>query len=372
MDIARYGKSKYKADIKSVVLTCESLRKQEKPIDVDLQEFIQKKWGISMDTLYLDLGIDPSIDTLENIFTLPDESVRFLVPEIIRDALRLGLRKAPIWKNLIAAEQTVKNPAITIPHINMSEATPRKVGEAETISTGMISFGQKTLKLTKIGRGIKIPYEVRNYVSINVVSIFLQDFGVKLGHGIDALMIDVLLNGEQGDGSESAPVVGILTPTTLVFADLLKVWVRLARLGRAPDSIIAGEDMALTTLNLTEFKTNSLGGTSPSGVPSATNMQLQTPIPNTTKYYIHGSMPADQQMIVDSSAAIIKYNSQPLLVESEKIVSNQTEATYATLTTGFGIVFRDARVVVDETLDISSNGFPDYMDVDALEQVTFE
>ena len=77
-----------------------------------------------MDTLYLDLGIDTSIDTLENIFTMPDESVRFLVPEIIRDALRLGLRKAPIWRNLTAAEQTVKQPAVTIPHLNMSDATP--------------------------------------------------------------------------------------------------------------------------------------------------------------------------------------------------------------------------------------------------------
>lgn len=372
MDQVKYSKSQYKKEIKSVVLTCESLRKQEKPIDVSLSEFINKKWGISMDTLYLDLGIDPSIDTIENIFTLPDESVRFLIPEIIRDALRLGLRKAPIWRNLVAAEQTVKQPNLTIPHINMSDATPRKVGEAETIETGIISFGQKDLKLTKIGRGIKIPYEVRNYVSINVVSIFLQDFGVKLGHGIDALMIDVLLNGEQADGSESAPVVGIAAPGTLSFADLLKVWIRLARLGRTPDSIIAGETVALETLDLSEFKTNSLGGTSPAGVPTATNLQLQTPIPTNTRYYIHGSMPADQQMIVDSSAAIIKYNSQPLLVESEKIVSNQTEATYATLTTGFGIVFRDARVVVDDSLDITTNDFPSYMDVDALEQVTFE
>ena len=150
MDLVKYGKSKYKGEIKSVVMTCESLRKQEKAIDVTLAEFIQKKWGISMDTLYLDLGIDTSIDTLENIFTLPDESVRFLVPEIIRDALRLGLRKAPIWQNLTAAEQTVKQLSITIPNLNMSDATPKIVGEAETIQTGTISFGQKQLKLTKI------------------------------------------------------------------------------------------------------------------------------------------------------------------------------------------------------------------------------
>ena len=362
----KYAESKYKDEVKSIVLQLDSVRKnKDSSVDITLAQFVNKKYGISMDAFYNDLGINPSIDTIQNIFTMPDESVRFLVPEIIRDALRLGLRKAPIWNSLIAAEQTVSQPSITIPHINMSEATPRKLGEAETISEGTISFGQKSLKLTKIGKGIRIPYEVSNYVTIDVISVFLQDFGVKLGHGIDALMIDVLINGEQADGSESAPVVGIITPGTITYKDMLKIWIRMSRLGRIPDAIIGGEDTALDTLFLSEFKDRATGTTEKT-------LNLKTPIPAGTNYFIHGSMPDDQQLFVDSSSAIIKYNSQPLLVESEKIVSNQTEATFATLTTGFGIVFRDARVIMDDSLNVATNGFPSYMDVDTLEQVTFE
>lgn len=367
MDKNQFAKSQYKKDIHEVVQCCQSLRKDtENPMDISLGDFIQKKWGISLSTLYEDLGINPSSDTIQNIFTLPDSSVRWLIPEIIRDALRLGLRKNPIWPEIIAAEQTIKNPQVTIPHINMSDAMPKYVGEAETISTGTISFGSKNLKVRKLGKGIKIPYEVTQYVAINVVGIFLQDFGVKLNQGIDSLMIDILINGEQSNGSESAPVVGIDTANTFTYRDLLRVWIRMARIGKTPTAIIGGEDAALNTLDLDEFKKRESGSTEKT-------LNLKTPVPQSSAYYIHGTMPANQQMVIDRSSAVIKYNAQPLLIESDKVISNQTIETYASLTTGFGILFRDARVIIDSSLDFQTgNGFPSYMDVDTLESVTIE
>ena len=368
MDLTKYAKSEHKLEIKEVIHQCNALRRNnENPLDISLAEFVQTKWGMSMDALFDDLGLNASIDTVSNIFTLPDESVRWLIPEIIRDALRLGLRKNPIWSELIAAEQTIPNPSVTIPHLNMSEATPRYVGEAETISTGAISFGQKTLKIRKMGRGIKIPYEVANYVTINIFGIFLQDFGVKLNHAIDALMIDVLINGEQADGSESAPVIGINGgPGTMAYIDLLRTWIRMARVGRNPVHLLGGEDTAIATMNLDEFKTRQNTG------PTFKTLDLRTPIPQSAGYFIHGSMPADQQMIIDTSSAIIKYNAQPLLIEDDRIVSKQVLETYATLTTGFGIVYRDARIIIDQSLNFVGNGFPTYMDVDPLEQVVIE
>lgn len=365
MNTAQFKKSKYAPDIKECVFACNALRRDtQNPIDISFGEFVQQKWGISLDTLYEDLGLNATIDSVNNIFTLPDESVRWLIPEIIRDALRLGLRKTPIWADVIAAEQTIANPSITLPHLNMSDAAPKYVGEAETIPAGTISFGQKTLKIRKMGRGVKIPYEVANYVTINVFGIYLQDFGIKLNHAIDALMIDVLINGEQADGSESAPVIGINGgPGTMAYVDLLRVWIRMSRIGRTPFGIIGGEDTAIATLDMDEFKVRQAGVTEKV-------LDLKTPLPQTSAYYIHGSMPADQQMVVDKSSAIIKYNAQPLLVEDDKIVSKQVLETYATLTTGFGIVFRDARVLVDQSLDFVTNGFPAYMDVDPLENVT--
>ena len=327
------AKSNYKADLEMLNKTLDSMRKDENnPVDISLAELVHKRYGVSMDSFYADLGINPGQDTIQNIFNLPDNSVRFLIPEIIRDALRLGLRKAPIWADLIAAEETLANPRVVIPHFNMSEATPKYVGEAETISKGAVTYGQKELTIRKMGRGISIPYEVMQYVSVNILSIFLQDFGIKLNQGIDTMMIDVLINGEQDSGSESAPVVGIASTGNLAYRDLLRVWIRMSRIGRMPGDILGGEDAALNALDLPEFKTNQFGGMQAAGVPTSNQLNLKTPIPNSSNYYIHGSMPADQHMVIDSSAAIIKYNSQPLLIEQEKIISNQTIDTYASCT----------------------------------------
>lgn len=367
MNTQQLSESKHKLKIQEWVQNAEALRRDpDEPSDVTLADVMdQEDEPISMTELYQDLGINPSVDTLENIFTVPDTSVRWLVPEIIRDALRLGLRRAPIYPNIIAAEQTLKGLNATIPHWNMSDAKPRHVGEAETISLGSLSIGQKSVSLKKMGRGIKISYEVKQYCAINIVSIFLQDFGVKLGQGLDNQLIDVLINGEQTNGSESAAVVGIATPGSLTYRDLLTIWVRMGRLSRSPKAIIGGEAAAINTLDLPEFKNRYQGS-------AEHNLNVKTPIPTQTDYYVHGAVPANQQIIIDPNASIIKYNAQPLLVETEKIVSNQTEATYATLTTGFAVMMRDGRVIVDDTLNVTGNTFPDWMDPKDQEVVVID
>lgn len=366
MNIEKFEASKYKGKIKDAVKIAESLRSdKDQPQDVTLADITDEQFDCSLADLFEDLGIDPTTDTISNLMTMPDEDVRWLIPELIRDSIRLGLRDAPIWPNVTAAEQDISQKSVTMPYINMSDATPRKVGEAETIPLGSISYGDKSVSTFKIGRGIKISYEVKNYVSLDVISIFFQDFGIRLGQALDTLAVDTLINGDQADGSESAPVIGVGTAGTKVYKDFLKLWIRASRMGRNMTTIIGGEDSALETLDMTEFKKRESGTT-------AATLNLKTPIPSSANYFIHGNVPEDQEIMVDPRYALIKYNVIPLMIESEKIVSNQTEAFYASLTTGFGKVFRDSAVVLDKSLAFADNGFPDYMDVDAFQNIVFE
>jgi hypothetical protein len=354
-------------DLPSMVKNCEALRKQNSTTkDISLGEYVQQKYAMSMETYLESIGVDGNVDTIENLFTSTDvdSNYRWLVPEIIRQALRLGLRKPSIWSEMIIGETPVAQTTFKLPWWNMSDATPEYVGEAETIPLGGVSFGQKQMEVRKMGKGIKIPYEVRQYVAVNIVQIFLQDMGVKLNQGLDTLLITMLINGEQADGSESAPVIGVDNTTTgFTYRDMLRLWIRMGRIGRSATKMIGGEKAANDILNLPEFKDRKQGVTDLS-------LNLKTPVPNTSDFYVHGGVPEDQIIVVDKTATCMKFNDQPLLVETEKIVSNQTEATYATLTTGFAIVYRDGRVIMDADLAYSSNGFPAFMDVDAQENVT--
>ena len=364
-DSKKAEQSVYLKELPQAVRECEAIRRDtEDPQDISLGEYFQEKNQITMEQLYQDLGLNPTVDTIQNIVSMPDPAMRWLIPEIFRDALRLGLRKNPIYPGIISGEQSVKQVKITLPSINMSDAAPKKVGVAETIKVGDVSFGQKSVSIHKIGRGVKVPYEVIQYVSLNLVALFLQDFGVKLGMGIDTMMIDTLLNGDQSDGSDSAPVLGITTANSLVYRDMLRLWVRGSRMGKNYGTMIAGETAAMDVLDL--LTTTRLFGA------QRGNVTMKTPIPQNADIYVHGLVPTNQAIILDPSSTIIKLNAQPLLVESEKIISNQTEQTFATLTTGFATIFKDSRLVMDTTLGFAGNGFPTYLDPSSAEIVNMD
>lgn len=363
MDLRQYEQSKFKGKIREAVQLAEALRKdKENPQDITLSDIVEEKFSVNLEEFYGDLGIDPTVDTISNIFTMPDEDVRWLVPEIIRDAIKMGLNLAPIWPSITATEQSISQMSVTMPYVNMSDAAPRKVGEAETIPFGSISYGQKSVSTFKVGRGIKISYEVKMFVSLDVISLFFQDFGIKLGMALDTLAIDTILNGNKSDGSESAPVIGVGTVGTKVYKDFLKLWIRASRMGRSFTTIVGGEDTALETLDMKEFKERHAGTTE-------AKLDLKTPVPSNASYFIHGNIPEDQELMLDPRFSLIKFNVVPLLIESEKIVSNQTEAFYATLTTGFGKIFLDSAILLDKSVPFSTNGFPDYFDVDAFQDV---
>lgn len=363
MDLKKFDASKFKGQIQEAVRTAESIRDhKDNPKDVSFEDVIQMKWNISLESFLGDLGIDPHTDTIKNLLNVPDFDVRWIIPEVFRTALLLGYRAAPIYPNIIAAEEQMRGLRQVMPNINMSDADPRYVGEGETIPLGEISYGSKEFRIYKIGRGVKLTDEVVFYSTLNLVSIFMRDFGVKLGHATDVLAIDCLINGEQSDGSEAADVVGTADGVTLTYKDLLTIWVRLGRMGRIPSVLLGGEDIAIDTLDLTEFKTPVMGSPRESLV-------FKSPVPQTTDFYVHGNIPADQAIILDPSASIIKFNGWPLKVESERIVSNQTEAFYVTLQTGFAKLFTDAAIVVDRSITFAGNGFPTQYDVDAYQNV---
>lgn len=351
--------------IREAVKKCESLRRSTKrPKDISLSEYLKSTKGMSMGAVYKDLKINPAHDTIQNLINMPDNNYRWLIPEIYRDALRLGLRKAPIFPNIITATQTVSQTSVKMPAINMSDAAPRKVGVAETITTGSMSFDQKDVSIHKYGRGFKVPYEVVQYVALNLVSIYLQDFGVKMGMGQDTMMLNTLQNGDQPSGQDSIATVGVANANDLTIRDLLKIWVRMGRLGKNPSKMITGEAMAVEVL---ELLTNTrLEGS------QRFKVSVKSPIPTTSDIWVHGSVPDNVAIIVDPSNTLVKLDAQPLLVESDKIISNQVQEIYATFTTGFATIFRDSRIALDMSKEFATFGFPAWMDPTAQENVEFE
>lgn len=371
MNENKYNNSKIKGDLKEYASMAAALREDaSKPSDVSAIDLLMRKYGPesqggngtvdSLSALLEELGIETQHDTFSGLLTNQTEDIKWLVPEIVWSKIRVGLRRSPIYPNIIAREEPINSLKVQVPWMNMADAAPRWVGEGETIELGSISYASKEFKIRKMGRGIKVTDEVMSYSSINIVNIFFEDFGVKLGYGLDSIAVDVLLNGEQADGSESAPVVGVTTVGAITYRDLLRVWIRMSRMGKNPSAQVGGESVALDILDLDEYKKSNK-----TAAPEQ-RLNLRTPVPTETDFYVHEHVNENQVVILDPRTAMAKFNAKPLKIEFERIVSNQTEASYATLTTGFAILFRDSRVVVDKTLNFEDAGFPQYMNIDAM------
>lgn len=362
-------KDKLIQSLQEIVRNMDSIRNGSNdhlPVEINLTEMVDARYGISREDFFEKLNINPNITTMENLFTMPNQGIRWLVPEIIREAITTGMRQAPFYPEIIASDQAISGLRATMPIVNMSDATPAKINEAETFPLGTVSFGQKEVSLFKIGKGFKLTDEVKNYVSINVLSIYLRDFGVQMGYAMDTLAMDVLLNGNAIDGSESAPVIGVYnTAAGITYKDLLHIWVRGSRMGRNFTDMIGGEDQAIELLDLPEFKKRE------SGTTEAT-LKVKSPIPNQANFYIHPGTPDNQLLLVDRSSALIKLTARQLMLESERIVSNQTEAVYASLTTGFSKMYQDASLLLAANKEFSTNGFPAFMNIDPYLQVSLD
>lgn len=305
--------------------------------------------------LYHELGINPNKMTVSQLIDL-DQDSRWLVPEIFRDAIRKGIRTSPFYNRLTAASETVNQPQVNMPYLDLSDAEPQDTAEAETISKGSISYGNKTTEIVKQAIGVSITYEAIQYTSINLLTIFIEDVGVKLGHKLNNAAVDALINGDQSDGSEASATIGVdATLSGLTYQDLVYAWIRASRLGRRYDHIVTSEAGANRLLNLDEFKQKQ------SGTPIA-GLVLNETLPSQSQVFVSGELDEHQFILLDPRFALVQLTSSPLNIEGDKIISKQIEEAYASITTGFGNIFRDARVIVDDSLDVAANDFPTWME----------
>lgn len=375
-------------DLPKALKQLDSLRsgnKENAPIDITFAEFVNKRYGYAptvkkmklrsgqeqdfqvAESFFNQIGLNASYHTVASLNELGnmDEGFRWLIPEIYTDAIRLGLRRNPIWGDLIRAEENVSQLKVSMPNIKMSAMTPKKVGEAETIASGTVEFAEKSVRLQKLGLGINITDEAASYVPLNIIALALEDFGVLLSQGQDSLALRTLINGDQSDGSDSIATIGIGTANTLVYRDILKAWIRMSRIGNLPSIMVSGEDVALDVLDLPEFKGFA-------GQTTLQNINLKTPRPQNADYYIHGELAANKMMLLNPEAGLVKLNAQALKTERDRDIKRQITEIVVSLTTGFATLKRDSRLMLDTSLAFADNGFPTWMDVDAVEKVTFK
>ena len=105
VDISKYKKQDFTKELPEIVRFLDAARQgtnENVCCDLSLEDVIQEKYGLSHEDYMDKLGINTRQATMQNIFTMPDQSIRWIVPEIIRAAITTGIRKAPFYPEIIA------------------------------------------------------------------------------------------------------------------------------------------------------------------------------------------------------------------------------------------------------------------------------
>ena len=88
-------REQYLKELPEIVKNMDGFRQgsnKSLPVDIHLGDMIQEKYGITQEDYFKAVGFNPKVDTMENIYSMPNPELRWLVPEIVREAIYLGMR----------------------------------------------------------------------------------------------------------------------------------------------------------------------------------------------------------------------------------------------------------------------------------------
>ncbi len=389
--------------VRQIITSMDALRgDRENPRDISLSEFLSENYkdndgkGLRAGHLYSELGIRPRRTTVQELMS--NEDNKYLMSEIIRDGVKRGLGlalreklakarvasaspatydggretfvsreefldpvrrgavQATFYPELIIREESVGQPTVTVPKIEISDAAMKDTGEAATIEEGAVTYGSKKVDLQKKGRALKLTYESIMFNSLSLAQIFFEDIGRILGHSLNGMAVDAIINGDQADSSEAAAVVGVAdTADGITWYDLARIAIQFGLLGRVGIQAIGNATTALDYLNLPEVKNKQFPG-----APLLATM-VKSPLAMPEDLYVSTNVADDQLVVQDPSTSIVMLTAQPLMVETDKIIIKQIEEAVASIFTGFAKIQRNASVVIDGSITFAGNGFPAWM-----------
>lgn len=286
-----------------------------------------------------EFGIDVNRITVERFFQ-SDPAAKWLFPDIVREAVVSGMKRKPLYPALIAGDEHIDGTAYDIPYMKEAEAETemRRVAEGAAIPESTITYGDRIVRLVKVGRGVIASYEAIRRMSVDVLRVHLQRIGERLGHELDVHLAEVLVFGDNSGGDTAASIVNTASAGAWTYADIIRGFMKLSLDHYfSPTHMLADADLCRTILAMPEFRDAALFDFAKTGnLPTPLGAHL-IPMPG---------QPANALTVIDAGYAAQKLTEQDLLVESDKLINQQWDRTYLTVVTDFAVLYPKARVVV--------------------------
>jgi len=287
-----------------------------------------------------EFGVDLRRITVERFFQT-DPNAKWLFPDIVREAVLTGMRTQPVYPQLIIGDEPISGTIFDVPYMVESEEDEvlHTVAEGGVIPESNLTYGDRSVRLGKLGRGFIASYEVVRRMSVDLLRVHLQRIGERLGRSLDAVALNVLLNGD-GSSPATAPVVlNTVTANTWDYRDLVRAYLKLSTEHHfTPTHLLVSPATAEEILQFDEIADGTLFDFARTG---------NLPTPLGVKLLPVEAQPDDKITLLDAGYALQKLTEQDLLIESDKLINQQWDRTFLTVVTNFAIIYEKARVVLN-------------------------
>jgi hypothetical protein len=326
------------------------------------QVFLSQKTGqpLTISDLLEVAGIDPVRDSLNSLAALSDD-FKFLFGPLVGDIFIKGFAKnaagqPALWQQLcFQVGIPTQFPAFRKAWFTFS-GQPVSTSEAEPFPQASIGQGTEEIRLQKFGLSIRMTEEFIKSSPLNVIEAWLEEMGRIYQALEDGRAVTTLVSGDLSTGANAAPIIGVSsTAVGLDYADLSRCWTRGAIIGERWFAVVSGEEMSNKLAAIDEFKIRQTG--------TSQVTLANRPEPYQIDRYISPSIPDHQIMLVDTSHALRQRNFIPIRVDKSFKPESWERGLVVGYQSGYERVADKGVIIIDETLDFASHGFPTWYSV---------
>lgn len=265
----------------------------------------------------------PDSDRVEKFFSTTQSAVLF--PEFVRRCIKAGMDQASVLSYVVAARtytDGIDYHGVTLTDSD-SSAEVKTVAEGAALPTTTVTNNSAAVTVSKYGRQINTVYEVLRKQRLDLFGVVLKSVGARISGYINGAAAAVLSNGVEPTETAGAAIT---------YADLASFWASLK--DRNMTAMLVSPAMMANILSLTEMSDCEGSGdgvvTTPFGVKLVKCPGLE----------------ADTVIGVDQTSALEAVFGSDVVIDSEKLISNQIDSIAFSISVGFAKIYGGAVAVM--------------------------
>ena len=268
-------------------------------------------------------------DCVEKFFQSSSSAALF--PEYVSRAVRQGMERADILKNLVATVTDIDGMDYRsiVSDASEDDKTLKVVGEGAVIPQTTVKTRENLVKLHKRGRMLVASYEALRFQRLDLFTVTLNQIGSYIARAQLKDAIDVLLNGDgNNNGAENVAT----TSGSITYDDLVKLWANLSPYEL--NTILAPTAEMQKILALPQMQDSH------AGLDFQATGKMVTPL---GAALLHApEMAAGKIIGLDKNCALEMVQAGGVTTDYDKLIDRQLERAAITCTAGFAKIFTEA------------------------------